>query len=326
MKKRVLDQKKLFTIIPVVAGDAIGVAVSDFDDLVAEVRVKFGDYRGEIKLYRDTGARVVDNNYFENLPNDIELYFAKDDEVFAPVKIVPKHTKRIFKENQSESPKESIVPILENKGDERIFKVLVVGEASTGKTSFIKRFAEGTFNKNYRATIGADFGFKVIRVNGIQIRLQLWDIAGQERFGHFIRAYYKGANSAMIVCDISSRKSFDKVEYWRDTIATTDGLEDIPVILLINKEDIRHTQLWGQYPERMTDEELGTLDQFCQKNKFLKYFYTSAKDGRGIDEATHYLVTQMLENPDDESIYKTTSSMVHLDDHVGHPKSRGCDC
>jgi len=197
-----------------------------------------------------------------------------------------------------------------------------VGEAATGKTSFIKRFAEGTFDKNYRATIGVDFAMKVIRVKGIQIRLQLWDIAGQERFGHLIRAYYKSADGVMIVCDISSRKSFKAVPTWRDTIATTDGLEDVPVILLINKVDLRHT-VTEPKREPMTDEELETLDQFCQNNKLLKYFYTSAKDGSGIDETTHYLVTQMLENPDDESIHKISASMVYLENSG---RSRGCEC
>jgi len=91
-----IDQKKLCTVISVSGGDAIGIAVADFDDLVAEVRKKFGDYRGDVKLYRDTGApvgtRVVDNNYFESLPSDIVLYFAKDGEVFAPVKNYPPRT------------------------------------------------------------------------------------------------------------------------------------------------------------------------------------------------------------------------------------------
>lgn len=79
-------------------------------------------------------------------------------------------------------------------------KVFSTGELGTGKTSFIKRYVHQFFSQNYRATIGVDFALKVLNWDqSTIIRLQLWDIAGQERFGNMTRVYYKEAVGAFIV-------------------------------------------------------------------------------------------------------------------------------
>lgn len=64
---------------------------------------------------------------------------------------------------------------------EYLYKVLVIGELGTGKTSFIKRYVHQFFSQNYRATIGVDFALKVLNLGDLVVRLQLWDVAGQER-------------------------------------------------------------------------------------------------------------------------------------------------
>ena len=75
--------------------------------------------------------------------------------------------------------------------------MLVIGDSNVGKTSIIKRYAHGTFTKQYRATVGVDFALKILNVGEETVRLQLWDIAGQEQFGSMTRVYYKHVRTAM---------------------------------------------------------------------------------------------------------------------------------
>merc|ERR1719162_2816063 len=104
---------------------------------------------------------------------------------------------------------------------EHLFKVLVVGDIGTGKTSIIKRYVHGIFSNHYKATIGVDFALKVINLDAnTVVRLQLWDIAGQERFGNMTRVYFKGAVGAIVVHDINTLRtkpdtSFDDSRRWK---------------------------------------------------------------------------------------------------------------
>ena len=87
---------------------------------------------------------------------------------------------------------------------EVLYKILVIGELGTGKTSLIKRYVHQFFSTNYRATIGVDFALKVINWdNNTIIRLQLWDIAGQETFKFLSKSFYENAVGAFVVTDLT---------------------------------------------------------------------------------------------------------------------------
>eukprot|EP00030_Apusomonadida_sp_AF-17_P002068 a242_864.p1 GENE.a242_864~~a242_864.p1 ORF type:complete len:231 (-),score=100.22 a242_864:154-807(-) len=176
---------------------------------------------------------------------------------------------------------------------EHLFKVLVVGEANTGKTSIIKRFVHGIFSNNYKATIGVDFALKVLEWSpNTIVRLQLWDIAGQERFGNMTRVYYKEALGAFVVFDCNAIKSFEAVERWKHDIDEKVKLADggrIPVVLLANKCDMLEDL--SQFHK--TKEE---MDAFCEEHGFHSWFFTSAKNNMNIEDAAASLVTKVLEN------------------------------
>jgi len=172
----------------------------------------------------------------------------------------------------------------EDNADEYVYKILVVGDLGSGKTSFIHRYVNGTFSSTYRATIGVDFALKTLRhENKLNIRLQLWDIAGQERFGHMTRVYYKEAVGAMIVYDVTREKTFQAVPKWKDDI--DENLANIPVLLLANKCDLL---------EKEEDLDGAMLDNFCKEHGFIGWFKTSAKDDIGIDGAGDFLVKAIL--------------------------------
>lgn len=128
---------------------------------------------------------------------------------------------------------------LELEKREYLYKILVIGELGTGKTSFIRRYVHNFFSQNYRATIGVDFALKVINWDQKTIiRLQLWDIAGQERFGNMTRVYYKEAAGAFVVFDVTRNATFDAVIKWKQDLDSKVQLPDgspIPCILLANK-------------------------------------------------------------------------------------------
>ncbi|XDV18602.1 hypothetical protein PO909_024260 [Leuciscus waleckii] len=99
---------------------------------------------------------------------------------------------------------------------ERLLKVLVIGDLGVGKTSIIKRYVHQIFSQHYRATIGVDFALKVLNWDHrTVIRLQLWDIAGQERYGNMTRVYYREAVGALVVFDMTRASTFQAVLKWK---------------------------------------------------------------------------------------------------------------
>ena len=95
-----------------------------------------------------------------------------------------------------------------------VFRVLLIGDSGTGKSSLLLRFTENKFNDYHAATIGVDFRIRTVFVNNRVIKLQIWDTAGLERFRTITNAYYRNVDIIMIVYDITSRSSFINVDNW----------------------------------------------------------------------------------------------------------------
>ncbi|XP_041361822.1 ras-related protein Rab-32-like isoform X2 [Gigantopelta aegis] len=173
---------------------------------------------------------------------------------------------------------------------EHLYKILVIGELGTGKTSIIKRYVHQFFSQHYRATIGVDFALKVLNWDAdTLIRLQLWDIAGQERFGNMTRVYYKEAVGAFVVFDVTRASTFELVTKWKNDLDSKVQLPDgspVPCVLLANKCD--------QAKEGLVNSTT-QMDDFCKEKGFIGWFETSAKENINIDEAARFLVTKILE-------------------------------
>ena len=86
-----------------------------------------------------------------------------------------------------------------------VIQVVIVGNGAVGKSSMIQRYCRGTFTKTYKKTIGVDFLEKQLRVHGEDVRLMLWDTAGQEEFDCLTRAYYRGAQAAVVAFSTTDR-------------------------------------------------------------------------------------------------------------------------
>eukprot|EP01087_Luapelamoeba_hula_P001261 TRINITY_DN10_c0_g2_i1.p1 TRINITY_DN10_c0_g2~~TRINITY_DN10_c0_g2_i1.p1 ORF type:complete len:224 (-),score=53.77 TRINITY_DN10_c0_g2_i1:75-746(-) len=177
---------------------------------------------------------------------------------------------------------------------EYLCKVLVVGDSFTGKTSLIGRFVHNIFSNNYKTTIGVDFALKdIIWDDRTHIKLQLWDIAGQERFSNMTRVYYREAVGAFVVFDVTRSPTFEATERWKKDIDAKVWLPPdnapIPVVLLANKVDLAPDGFVGH------DE---VMNKHCEMFGFIGWEATSAKmsgPNNNIDKATRYLLSKILE-------------------------------
>ena len=98
------------------------------------------------------------------------------------------------------------------KDYDQLFKLVLIGDTGVGKSCLLLRFADDQFTESYISTIGVDFRFKTVQVDGKTIKLQIWDTAGQERFRTITSSYYRGANGIIVIFDITEEDSFENAE------------------------------------------------------------------------------------------------------------------
>jgi Ras-related protein Rab-8A len=159
-----------------------------------------------------------------------------------------------------------------NRGYDLVIKILTIGDSAVGKTCLLMRYANDTFSPTFITTIGIDFKVKYADVDGRRIKLQLWDTAGQERFRAITSSYFRGAQGAILVYDVTNPASFQHVLGWLEDLDKA-GIKKECVFLVANKTDIR-----GQ---RLVGPEAGAA--LAAKYK-LRYFECSAKTGLGVEE------------------------------------------
>lgn len=115
-------------------------------------------------------------------------------------------------------------------------KVVIVGNGGVGKSSMIQRYCKGTFTKDYKKTIGVDFLERQIELDGEEVRLMLWDTAGQEEFDAITKAYYRGAQACVLAFSTTDRDSFDAAHSWKLKVENECG--EIPTVIVQNKIDL----------------------------------------------------------------------------------------
>ncbi|XP_015791641.1 ras-related protein Rab-38 [Tetranychus urticae] len=203
-------------------------------------------------------------------------------------------------DHSSSDSSEPSVEISRNNKDRKVWKILILGEVSVGKTSLIKRYVHNFFSQHYRPTIGVDFALKqLVWEDESVIMLQLWDIAGQERFESMNRVYYKGAVGSFILTDAANPDSFKSAVRWKKDFDAKVNMEDgqpAPSILLVNKCDLEKVGMASDVVQ---------LHSFAQENGFLTWCYVSAKENIGIDDAAKTLIRKILARIDGDEKEKT---------------------
>jgi len=163
-----------------------------------------------------------------------------------------------------------------------IFKYILIGDSGVGKSSLLKRFIDGNFRRDYDSTLGVEFGVKTISIKDKDIKLQLWDTAGQEVFKSITKSYYRGIAGIILVYDITRRQSFLNLKNWIADIKSVNP-NNIPIIVIGNKCDLEiHRQI------KCTE-----LESFALENKYL-FKEISVKNGTDITNIFYDLTEHIL--------------------------------
>ncbi|XP_028414654.1 uncharacterized protein LOC114537759 isoform X2 [Dendronephthya gigantea] len=197
---------------------------------------------------------------------------------------------------------------------ERMYKLVLAGDAAVGKSSFILRLCKNKFHSSLNATLGVDFQVKNLKVDSKTVALQLWDTAGQERFRSIAKSYFRKVDGVLLLYDVTCEASFVNIRDWMSTIEESSQ-KKVPIMLCGNKCDLRDEFLMEG--KKVISTESG---QRLAKHYDALFIETSAKDGSRIEEACKELarVLTSLENEEIEQ------SGLRLEKPEKEKKKRPC--
>ncbi|KAI5095276.1 ras-related protein Rab-3C isoform X1, partial [Silurus meridionalis] len=221
-----------------------------------------------------------------------------------------------------------------------MFKLLIIGNSSVGKTSFLFRYADDSFTSAFVSTVGIDFRVKTVYRNDKSIKLQIWvkyqgyifsfyvktfslissvqDTAGQERYRTITTAYYRGAMGFILMYDITNEESFAAVQDWSTQIKTYSW-DNAQVILVGNKCDMEEERIVSVDSGRLLAEQLG-----------FEFFETSAKDNINVKQTFESLVDvicdKMADSLESNPAETTGPPTTKLSDNAVPPQQSECSC
>ena len=204
---------------------------------------------------------------------------------------------------------------------EMMVKVILIGDSAVGKTNIMSQYLKGEFRENSKATVGVEFGSKLFTVDGHNIKAQIWDTAGQEKYKAITGAYYKGSKGAFIVYDITRKDTFDSVDRWvHDLKLAADP--KINIMLIGNKTDLEDKR------EVLTEQGEEKARSFgCA------FLETSALNGNNINKGFEMMVTAIfkkfgnennLDDDDDDIVRVDKGEDINLGKDNKQEGKKGC--
>jgi len=179
-----------------------------------------------------------------------------------------------------------------------LFKVVLMGDGSVGKTSLRRTYMGEGFKANYMITIGADFAVKKMELaGGHDVAIQIWDLAGQEHFKSVRSTFYRGAQGALAVYSTVERPSFENIPNWLDEAWNNAG-KIFPIVLIGNKIDLRDQFKDNPVMQQtiVTTEEGQALAQRIEdRGAHTSFLETSAKTGTNVEASFLELAIKILE-------------------------------
>ncbi|KNB44039.1 GTP-binding protein [Blastocystis sp. subtype 4] len=163
-----------------------------------------------------------------------------------------------------------------------LFKYIIIGDTGVGKSCLLLQFTDKRFQPVHDLTIGVEFGARMINIGEKQVKLQIWDTAGQESFRSITRSYYRGAAGALLVYDITRRETFTQLTKWL-TEARENGSSNMVIMLIGNKSDLNH--------RRTVSTEEGA--KFAEENGLI-FLETSAKTAANVEEVAFVKTAEQI--------------------------------
>ena len=196
-----------------------------------------------------------------------------------------------------------------------IFKIVLMGDASVGKTNILSKYLNDEFDPNSKATVGVEFATKNFTIEENVIKAQIWDTAGQERYRSITSAYYKGAKGCLLVYDITRKATFETIDKWISELKSTSD-NNLTILLIGNKCDLE-------------SQRQVTKIEAEEKAKYhnIAFMETSALDGTNLDKAFDVLINDVYKK--NNQMFKSEVNLVtyKVGVDVNEPKEeekKGC--
>ncbi len=170
------------------------------------------------------------------------------------------------------------------------FKIILIGPTAVGKTSLLNRYVKDQFT-DYKPTLGVDFLLKELDLGEKFVKLTIWDIGGHDRFKSLHNSYYSGCNGALLVFDLTRKRTYDEMEQWYSEMIEILN-RNIPFLLIGNKVDLIKKKN-SSIDDKIANELANSHGSI--------YIKTSAKTGENVEEAYKELVVKMMEAKVDTS-------------------------
>ena len=167
---------------------------------------------------------------------------------------------------------------MENSMSVTRHKIIFVGDAGVGKTTIISRIMDNPFNENYEPSIGVDFMSKNLKYKGQNVKLQIWDTAGQEKYKGLIPSYVRNSSIVFVVYDVAVKTSFDNIPKWINFIKT---IENTTLVLCGNKIDLSNREVKKEEGETLAQKE------------GIAFFEVSAKTDENIKNMFYNVVVEL---------------------------------
>jgi len=193
------------------------------------------------------------------------------------------------------------------------FKVVLLGESAVGKSSLVLRFVKGQFHEFQEATIGAAFLTQTVQIDETTVKFEIWDTAGQERYHSLAPMYYRGAQSAIVVYDLTTNESYVKAQNWVRELQRQANA-NIVIALVGNKLDLAGNKRAVDYR---------TAEAYAQENNLL-FMETSAKTAANVVELFNAIAVRLPKGDEGDSRAKRDANVKLEEGGAEGAKKSGC--